>query len=145
MDIRPLTPDYAVSPQIDPSDMPAIRAAGYATVIDNRPDAEVPPDLQSEAMRAAAEAAGLTFIVNPIAGRALSQANVAIQATTLAQAPGPVFAYCYSGTRSALAWGLAQAGKRPLPEILHLAARHGYDLSPLAPEIEALAQTQPPA
>jgi uncharacterized protein (TIGR01244 family) len=140
MDIRPLTPDYAVSPQIQPSDMAAIRAAGFVAVIDNRPDLEVPPELQAEAMRAAAEAAGLEFVVNPIAGRALTQANVAIQAATLAQATGPVFAYCYSGTRSALAWGLAQAGKRPLPEILQLAARQGYDLSPLAPEIEALSR-----
>ncbi|MDO9527336.1 MAG: sulfur transferase domain-containing protein, partial [Gemmobacter sp.] len=37
MDIRALTPDYAVSPQISPSDLPAIKAAGYSTVICNRP------------------------------------------------------------------------------------------------------------
>ena len=37
MDIRPLTDTYAVSPQIDPQDMAAIRAAGYTTLIDNRP------------------------------------------------------------------------------------------------------------
>ena len=33
MDIRALTDDYAVSPQIDPSDIPAIRDAGYTTII----------------------------------------------------------------------------------------------------------------
>ncbi len=29
MDIRPITADYAVSPQIDPADLPAIKAAGF--------------------------------------------------------------------------------------------------------------------
>jgi uncharacterized membrane protein YedE/YeeE len=45
MDIRPLTPNYAVSPQIAIEDLPAIKAAGFTTVIDNRPDAEIPPHL----------------------------------------------------------------------------------------------------
>ncbi len=51
MDIRPLTPDYAVSPQIDPGDLPAIKAAGYVMVIDNRPDGEIPPHLHTAGCR----------------------------------------------------------------------------------------------
>ncbi len=38
MEIRALTPTYAVSPQIEATDLPAIKAAGYTTIIDNRPD-----------------------------------------------------------------------------------------------------------
>ena len=41
LDIRRLTPTYAVAPQIDPSDLPALKAAGYVMVIDNRPDGEL--------------------------------------------------------------------------------------------------------
>ncbi|MDE3029426.1 MAG: TIGR01244 family phosphatase, partial [Paracoccaceae bacterium] len=41
MEIRALTPDYAVSPQIEPADVAAIKAAGYTTVICNRPDREI--------------------------------------------------------------------------------------------------------
>ena len=48
MDIRPLSPSYAVSPQIAPADLPAIKAAGYVTIIDNRPDSEIPGDLHTE-------------------------------------------------------------------------------------------------
>ena len=80
MDIRALTPTYAVSPQIDPSDLPAIKAAGYTTVIDNRPDGEIPPDLHTEVMRAAAEALGLVFIANPIIPGQLGPSQVAMQA-----------------------------------------------------------------
>ena len=55
MDIRQITPRYSVSPQISVEDVPAIKAAGITTVICNRPDAEVPPSHQAEALRKAVE------------------------------------------------------------------------------------------
>jgi uncharacterized protein (TIGR01244 family) len=117
MDIRALTPDYAVSPQIEPEDLPAIKAAGYVTIIDNRPDGEIPPHLHTPAMQAAAEALGLTFVVNPVIGGQLTMANVTAQADAMAASPGPVLAYCASGNRSSVVWALANAGKRPVDEL----------------------------
>ncbi|MFP5478209.1 MAG: TIGR01244 family sulfur transferase [Alphaproteobacteria bacterium] len=140
MDIRPLTPDYAVSPQIEPGDLPAIKAAGYTTVIDNRPDGEIPAHLHTEAMRQAAEALGLSFVANPVIGGALTMANVTAQAQTMAEATGPVLAYCASGNRSSIVWALAQAGKRPVEELVGIPARFGYQLDHLRPQIEALAR-----
>lgn len=140
MDIRPLTPDYAVSPQIDPSDLPAIKAAGYTTVIDNRPDGEIPAELHTPAMRAAAEALGLRFIVNPVIGGALTLDNVEAQGAAIAAATGPVLAYCASGNRSSVVWALSQASKRPVDELVGLPARHGYQLEHLRPQLEALAR-----
>ena len=72
MDIRQITPDYAVSPQIEPADIAAIKAAGFRTVICNRPDEEVTAELGAAAMRDAAEAAGLAFVDNPVNGAAHS-------------------------------------------------------------------------
>ena len=66
LDLRRLTPAYAVAPQIAVEDLEAIRAAGYVMVIDNRPDGEIPGDLQAEAMATAAKSAGLAFVVNPV-------------------------------------------------------------------------------
>jgi uncharacterized protein (TIGR01244 family) len=54
--------DYAVSPQITPEDARAIGEAGFTTVICNRPDSEIGPDQQAEAVRRAVEAAGLRFV-----------------------------------------------------------------------------------
>jgi uncharacterized protein (TIGR01244 family) len=139
MDIRPLTPDYAVSPQIDLADLPAIKAAGYTTVIDNRPDAEIPPHLHTAHMRAAAEALGLTFVANPVIGGALTMANVEAQARARAEATGPVFAYCASGNRSSVVWALGEAGKQPTDDLIAIPARFGYNLEPLRPQIDALA------
>ena len=126
MDIRPITPAYAASPQIDPADAAAIKAAGYVTVICNRPDAEVPPSLQAEAMRAAIEAEGLTFVVNPVTHQGLNDEMVAVQKA--AAAAGPTLAYCASGTRSTIVWALGQAGEMPADEIIAAGAQAGYDL-----------------
>jgi uncharacterized protein (TIGR01244 family) len=140
MDIRALTPDYAVSPQIEPSDLAAIKAAGYVTIIDNRPDGEIPPHLHTPVMQAAAEALGLTFVVNPVIGGQLTMDNVTTQSAAIAASPGPVFAYCASGNRCSIVWALANAGKRPVDELVGLPARFGYQLDHLRPQIEALAR-----
>ena len=139
MDIRPITDSYAVSPQIDPADVMAIRAAGYVTVINNRPDAEIPPDRQSAAVRAAVEAAGMTFIDNPLSHGNLTEDIIAIQRAAIADSPGPVFAYCASGNRCSILWALSQAGARPVDELIGLPARFGYQLGGLRPQLEARA------
>lgn len=139
MDIRPLTPSYAVSPQIDLADLAAIKAAGYVTVIDNRPDAEIPAAVQTAQMRAAAEALGLTFIANPVIGGAITPENIATQAQIMAQAKGPVFAYCASGNRSSIVWALAHAGKIATDELIATPARFGYNLEPIRDTLDALA------
>lgn len=139
MDIRPLTPHYAVSPQIAPEDMPAIKAAGFTTIIDNRPDTEIPAELQTEQMRQAAEAAGLAFIANPVIGGGLTMDNVEAQKKGMEAASGPVLAYCASGNRSSQVWALSQAGQRPTDELIATPARHGYQLEGLRATLDALS------
>lgn len=140
MDIRRLTPDYAVSPQIDPQDFAAIKAAGFTRVINNRPDGEIPPTHHTSVMQAAAEAAGLEYVVNPVIGGALTMANVEAQATAIATATGPVLAYCASGNRSSICWALSKAGEMPTDDLIGLPARHGYNLEGLRAQIDALAK-----
>lgn len=142
MDIRPLTTDYAVSPQIEVEDLPAIKAAGYSTLIDNRPDGEIPPHLHADAMRRAAEGLGLTFVINPVIGGMLTMDNVTAQGAAIAAATGPVLAYCASGNRSSVVWALALAGTRPVDDLIGLPARYGYQLDHLRPQIDALAKAK---
>ena len=141
MDIRPLTSDYAVSPQIEPGDLPALKAAGYTCVIDNRPDGEIPPHLHTTERRHASEALGLTFVANPVIGGMLTMDNVTAQRTAIQAASGPVLAYCASGNRSSVVWALALAGTRPADDLVGIPARFGYQLDHLRPQIEALAQS----
>jgi uncharacterized protein (TIGR01244 family) len=138
MDIRPLTDTYAVSPQISVQDVADIAQAGYKTVICNRPDAEVLPEFQADAIRAAVEAAGLVFVENPVIGGAITIENSETQGATLAEQPGPVLAYCASGNRSSIVWAMSQAGQRPTEELIALPAKHGYNLEPFRPILDQL-------
>ncbi len=142
MDIRRITPAYAVSPQIAPEDVAAIKAAGFATIICNRPDAEVPPGLQAADIGAAAQAAGLAFVVNMVTHQTLNMDVVRVQTDAAATASGPVLAYCASGTRSSIVWSLGQAGKMDADAIIAATAQAGYDLAGLKPRLDALAAGQ---
>ena len=137
MDIRALTPTYAVSPQIEPADLAAIKAAGFSTIIDNRPDGEIPPHLHAAQMQTAATALGLTFVINPVIGGALTAQNVTAQAAAVAAATGPVLAYCASGNRSSVVWALLNAGTRPTNDLISIPARFGYNLEHLRGQLDA--------
>ena len=140
MDIRELTETFAVAPQIAPEDIAALKAAGFTTLVCNRPDDEVGPEHSAAALRAAAEAAGLAWVENPVFPGSLTAENVAAQRQAVEDAAGGrVFAYCRSGTRSAIVWALAMAGRMPVEEIIAAGARGGYDLAPYRAALEARA------
>lgn len=139
MDARVITPRYSVSPQISAEDLPAIAAAGYKMVICNRPDEEVPPSHQADAIRAAAEAAGLRFEVLPLTHQTMTPENVALQRELYEGSEGPVLAYCASGTRCSVVWALGQAGDMSADDILQKTATAGYQLDGLRPALESLA------
>jgi sulfide:quinone oxidoreductase len=129
-DIRQVTPAFAVAPQIDAADFAAIAAAGFKSVINNRPDGEAPNQMPDAAAKAGAEAAGLAYAAIPVAGGP-GPAQIERTIAALRDLPTPVLAYCRSGTRSITAWALAQAGARATEEIIALARNAGYDLSAL--------------
>lgn len=141
MQPRQLSPTYHVSPQIDPADAPAIKAAGIHTVICNRPDDENPAGLQIEAMQAAIEAEGLNFVALPFNQMTLTLEIVAAHRDAIAAADGPVLAYCASGNRCTIVWALgqAEAGAASVEDLLGAATRAGYDLSGLRGTLESLA------
>lgn len=139
MDIRQIDQRYHVSPQIDPQDAEALAEAGFTRVICNRPDAEVPPSHQADAVGAAVRAAGLEFEVLPLTHQTMTPENVARQAELVEGAPGKVLAYCASGTRCTVVWALGQAASRSPEEILEKAARAGYQLEGLRPTLEAIS------
>lgn len=140
LDIRRLTDAYSVAPQIAPEDLAAVKAMGFVLVIDNRPDAEIPGDLQAIAMAEAARAAGLGFTANPITPGQFTPDLVARQRATIEAAGGPVLAYCASGNRSTVVWELVNAGRLPIDDMLRIAAEAGYSHEQFRPLIEAFAK-----
>lgn len=140
MDIRPLNDSYAVSPQILPEHLAEIAAQGFTCVICNRPNAEIPAELSAEAMQAAAEAAGLAFVVNPVVGGALTMENVEAQRAAIDGTDGKILAYCASGNRSSIVWALANAGRMPTDDLIAAGTQYGYQTAQFRDLIERLAQ-----
>ena len=129
-DIRKVTDDFAVAPQIDLSDVAEAAGQGFCLLINNRPDGEAPDQPTSAQVEAAARAAGLDYVHIPVRGGPTLE-QVEAMRTALAQAKGPALAFCRSGTRSIVTWtlGQARAGDRPPEALLRLGAQAGYDLS----------------
>lgn len=131
MELKRINDHVSVAPQISPEDMPAIKAAGFTTVINNRPDGESFDQPAAETMQAAAEAAGLIYHFIPLGRDGVSSRMVEETEAALEGSAGPVLAFCRSGTRSTTLWALSQAGKMPAQEIVSQAAHAGYDMSHL--------------
>ncbi|MCF2870298.1 TIGR01244 family sulfur transferase [Octadecabacter sp. G9-8] len=141
MDIRPLTPAYAVSPQVNPEDFAAIAAAGFTTVINNRPCVEIPPSHHADRMRDAAQAAGLTFVTLPLTHDTMNETTANAQKAACDASSGPVFAYCASGTRCTIIWAFSRARDMTPDDIIAAAAAQGYDISMMRHQLSQLHGT----
>ncbi len=139
MDVREITPELSVTPQITPEEVAIAASLGFRTLIDNRPDDEAGPDLDSTVMAQAAAAAGIAFHYLPYAPGELTEDLSQAFNAAYASAEKPILAYCRSGTRSSHLWALNEAAKRPVPEIVSLAAKAGYDHAGLVPLLESIA------
>jgi uncharacterized protein (TIGR01244 family) len=135
-----LTDRVAVAPQIRPEDCPSIAAQGFTAIINNRPDGETGDQPEGRAVKAAAEAAGLRYAAIPIDHSGFSMPQIEAMIAALDAAPGPVLAFCRSGTRSCNLWALAEAKRGGDPDAIVSAARAGgYEIGGMLPTLTRLA------
>lgn len=124
--------NLSVSPQILVEDLPELAAEGYRAVICNRPDGEGGDQPSFKEIERAARQNGMEARYLPVESGLVRDENAEDFAEAMHSLPGPVLAYCRSGTRSATLWALSEAKHRPLPEILGKTKAAGYDLSGVA-------------
>ena len=106
-----LSADIAVAGQLDPAAMAEAAAAGFRSVINNRPDFEGGPTQPTSAsIEAAARAAGLAYAFLPVAPSVQTPEDIARFAALLESMPRPILAFCRSGTRSGKLVRAALAG-----------------------------------
>ena len=128
-DIRKVTDDFAVSPQLAPEDLASL-AGRFALVINNRPDGEESGQPCGEVIEKAAREAGLSYLAIPVAGMP-GPGEVAAMRDAIAGAEGPVLAFCRSGMRCLVTWAAGEAGAgRPVHELRSVGAEAGYDIGP---------------
>jgi len=128
VDIRPLTNELSVGPQIALAELPAIAAAGFRSVICNRPDDEGADQPGFREIERAAAACGLQARYLPAESGKVSDEQGSAFGALMAECPKPVLAFCRTGMRSTTMWALSQAGLIPLPQIIERAAQAGFDL-----------------
>jgi uncharacterized protein (TIGR01244 family) len=139
MTFIPLTDAIFVAPQITTEAVAAARQLGVTLIINNRPEDESHDQTPGPEIEAAARAAGISYVAIPVGHGGFSQPQVDAMVEALDSAVGKILAYCRSGTRSTLLWALAEAKTGADPEVLSdIAARAGYDLSPIRPLLDML-------
>ena len=129
MEARKVNEQISVSPQISPDDLKAIRGLGFRSIICNRPDGEAADQPTYEEIKVAAQALGLECRNLPIISGKVQDSDADAFGQALMELPGPVFAYCRTGTRSATLWSLSQAKTLEPAEILSATQTAGYDMA----------------
>ncbi len=133
-DIRKLTEDLSVAPQISTDDINTV-GNNFKSILCNRPDQEDADQPSYAEIETLAREQGITIKFQPVNGSAISDDDIDDFAQHIEDLPKPVLAYCRSGTRCTVLWALSQAGKQPADEILQTAAAAGYSLDALRPRI----------
>ena len=136
METKRVTGTLSVAPQIRPEDAAALAEAGFRSIISNRPDGEAPDQPNFAEIAAAALAAGLEARHIPVTSGKASADDAAAFGAALAELPGPVLAFCRTGTRSITLWTMARLAEGADPvEILSAAQAAGYDMRDVAARV----------
>lgn len=110
LSVNRLSDDISAAPQLRPADMAAVAAAGFRSVINNRPDFEGgPTQPTSAAIEAAAVAAGMAYAHLPVLPSAQSADEAKAMAALLVCMPHPLLMFCRSGARSVKLYTAATA------------------------------------
>ena len=138
MTIKKLDDTLSVSAQLSPSDVKEAASAGFEAVICHRPDEEGEDQPTFETIAAAAREAGIEARHQPIDPTGPSDEEVTAFEKLRRELPGPVLAFCRSGTRSASLWALSSAKSTASHAVLEKAREAGYELSALEPRLEQM-------
>ncbi len=128
MVITALTDKLAVTSQITVADVADIAAAGYTTLVNNRPDGEEASQAADAEIAEAARAAGLAHHYLPVTAANFPGPDFQRIQQVFDESEGPVLAYCRTGTRCTNLW----ASSRPESEkkaAREQAAGLGYDMA----------------
>jgi uncharacterized protein (TIGR01244 family) len=108
--LRPVADEVCVAGQLTPEAMAEAVAAGFRSVVNNRPDGEEGPEQPLNAdIEAAALKLGLAYRYLPVNPAYQSREDAEAFAELLATLPRPILAFCRSGARSTRLFAAAQA------------------------------------
>ena len=107
--VAELTDVLSVAGQIQPGDVADLAASGYTAIICNRPDDEESGQPSMDAVAAACEQVGVTFVRYPVTALNFPGDDLTLMEDAM-NSGDKTLAYCRSGARSANLWVATQAG-----------------------------------
>ena len=131
--IRQLDDTVMVSGQVAPHEVAGLAEQGVTVLVNNRPDGEEAGQPLAGDIEDAAAAAGIAYRFVPII-RGIGPADVeSMQEALRAAEGGKLLAFCRSGTRSAMALGLAKREQGASADEVHRClTAAGFDPAPIA-------------
>lgn len=131
-----LTPEFAIGPQVSTKDFEPLRAAGFASVLNARPDDELGTYLISLNAEQLAHANGLAYAHCPTENHAVFEPEIIDRfEQALVELPKPIFAHCKTGTRAAILWALVASRHRSVENVIATLRVAGQELDFLEQEL----------
>ena len=140
MNILQIDNNLTISEQITEQDVEKLAELGIKTLICNRPDGEEPNQISCDTIKKAAEKNGIRFVHIPVPGREIPMQSLNQFIDCIDGTDEKVHAYCRTGTRCSIFWGLSQARTQTAETVLQKAQAKGLNLTPVTQQLEAVYQ-----
>jgi sulfide:quinone oxidoreductase len=109
MNIKKLSDDVSVSPQLSVEDCTEILKMGFKSIICNRPDGECETQPSFSCINEQAHELGILTYYLPVISGAITEENRQEFEFALSNLPKPIIAYCRTGTRSGILYSMVSA------------------------------------
>ena len=119
-----------------PEQVAILAKAGFKSILNNQPDGEVARFETDADVAAEAKRNGLAHAYAPLSSRTPPPEELQSYARAIASLPAPIYAFCYSGARSAAACALLLSATTDVEAIVKQFADAGFNLAGLVPWLE---------
>jgi len=131
MPLTKISEKLSVSTQPSIEEIETLRAQGFTTFINNRPDGEDTAQPGTKVEAQAAGQNGLAYAHIPVTMNTITEADVRAFQDAMRQSDGPVFAHCKGGTRSLSLYVIGEVldGRMKAADVVAFGREHGFDTS----------------
>lgn len=126
LQIKPLTREFSVSPQILLDDLSTIAKLGFKSIINNRPDGEDNEQPNHQILQRKCSELGLKYQYLPVIPGQITKQNSQDMSDYMSQLEKPILAFCRTGTRSCLLWLGTANDSNALKDGMERANTQGY-------------------
>lgn len=125
--MKELPGNVFVGPQLLPAQVHLLAEQGVLSLINNRPEMEVPLQPTSDEISEQAAANNLNYAYLPMSG-GLTPDLISETVNAYEKLPRPIYTFCASGMRSTALWCFAHVKSLGVDGVLDAATQAGYSL-----------------